>query len=112
MLIEVHLDNANNFLVPGSFAYMTLHLQVRSYPQIQVTALLTRGNESVVAVLEDNTARFRRVKVASTNGSTVTLAEGLMAGEKIAANVPDEVKNGSRVQPVSREKLGRALIEN
>jgi RND family efflux transporter MFP subunit len=107
MLIEVHLDNADNFLVPGSFAYVTLHLQVRSYPQIPVTALLTRGNESVVAVLENNTVRFRRVKIASTDGSTVTLAEGLMAGEKIAANVPDEVKNGSRVQPVSGENNNR-----
>jgi RND family efflux transporter MFP subunit len=107
MLIEVHLDNADNFLVPGSFAYLTLHLQVRSYPQIPVTALLTRGNESVVAVLENNTVRFRRVKIASTDGSTVTLAEGLMAGEKIAANVPDEVKNGSRVQPVSGENNNR-----
>jgi autotransporter-associated beta strand protein len=43
----------------------------------------------------------------STNGSTVTLAEGLMAGEKIAANVPDEVKNGSRVQPVSGGEMGK-----
>jgi membrane fusion protein, multidrug efflux system len=100
MLIEVHLDNVDNFLVPGSFAYLTLHVPVKSYPQIPVTALLTRSNENVVAVLENNTVRFRPVKVASTDGSTVSLAEGLQPGEKIAINVPDEVTNGSRVQPV------------
>jgi membrane fusion protein (multidrug efflux system) len=100
MLIEIHLDNADNFLVPGSFAYVTLHVPVQSYPQIPVTALLTRGNENVVAVLENNTVRFRTVKVASTDGSTVNLADGLKPGEKIAINVPDEVTSGSRVQPI------------
>jgi membrane fusion protein (multidrug efflux system) len=104
MLIEVHLDNADNFLVPGSFAYLTLHVPVQSYPQIPVTALLTRGNENIVAVLENDTVRFRTVKVASTDGSTVSLADGLKPGEKIAINVPDEVTNGSRVQPVAGTK--------
>ena len=100
MLVEVHLDNQDNFLVPGSFAYVTLHVRVESYPQIPVTALLTRGNENVVAVLEDNVVRFRPVKVASTDGATVSLADGLKPGERIAINVPDEVTNGSRIQPI------------
>jgi membrane fusion protein (multidrug efflux system) len=100
MLIEVHLDNTDNFFVPGSFAYLTLHVPMHSYPQIPVTALLTRGNENVVAVIESDTVRFRSVKVASTDGSTVSLADGLKPGERIAVNVPDEVTNGSRVQPV------------
>ena len=100
MLVEVHLDNQDNFLVPGSFAYMTLHVKVQSYPQIPVTALLTRGNENVVAVLEDDVVRFRPVKVASTDGATVSLADGLRPGEKIAINVPDEVTNGSHIQPL------------
>jgi RND family efflux transporter MFP subunit len=101
MLIEVHFDNADNFLVPGSFAYLTLHVPIQSHPQIPVTALLTRGNENVVAVLDNNIVRFRPVKVASTDGSTISLAEGLKPGEQIAINVPDEVTNGSRVQPVA-----------
>ena len=100
MLIEVHIDNQDGFFVPGSFAYVNLTVPVQSYPQIPVTALLTRGNESVVAVLENDTVRFRQVKVESTNGSTVSLASGLMPGEKIAINVPDEITSGSRIQPI------------
>jgi RND family efflux transporter MFP subunit len=100
MLIEVHLDNQDNFLVPGSFAYVTLHVKVQSYPQIPVTALLTRGNENVVAVLDNDVVRFRPVKVASTDGATVSVADGLKPGERIAINVPDEVTNGSRIQPI------------
>jgi RND family efflux transporter MFP subunit len=100
MLIEVHLDNQDNFIVPGSFAYVTLHAKIQSYPQIPVTALLTRSNESVVAVLEKDLVRFRTVKVASTDGAIVSLADGLKPGEKIAINVPDEVTNGSRIQAI------------
>lgn len=65
-----------------------------------MTALLTRSNESVVAVLDKDVVRFRTVKVASTDGATVSLADGLAPGEKIAINVPDEVTNGSRIQPI------------
>jgi membrane fusion protein (multidrug efflux system) len=104
MLIEIHIDNPDNFFVPGGFAYVTLHVPVKSYPQIPVTALLTRGNENVVAVLDNNTVKFRPVKVASTDGAVVSLAEGLEPGEKIAINVPDEVTNGGRVQPVTAAK--------
>ena len=105
MLIEIHLDNQDGFFVPGSFAYVTLSVPVQSYPQIPVTALLTRGNENVVAVLENNTVRFRPVKVASTDGSTRQPRRRLKPGERIAINVPDEVTNGSRIQPI--EAKGR-----
>jgi RND family efflux transporter MFP subunit len=101
MLIEVHIDNADGFFVPGSFAYVTLYVPVPSYPQVPVTALLTRGSESFVAVLDENVLRFRTVKVASTDGTTVSVADGVKPGEKIAINVPDEVTNGSRVQPIA-----------
>jgi RND family efflux transporter MFP subunit len=100
MLIEVHVDNQDSFFVPGSFAYVTLNVKVQSYPQVPVTALLTRANESVVAVLDKDVVRFRPVKVAMTDGATISVAEGLKPGEKIAINVPDEVTNGSRIQPI------------
>ncbi|MEA2937748.1 MAG: hypothetical protein QOC56_1252 [Alphaproteobacteria bacterium] len=104
MLIEVHIDNQDNFIVPGSFAYLTLQVKVKSYPQIPVTALLTRANENIVAVLDKDVVRFRPVKVASTDGAIVSLTEGLAPGEKIAINVPDEVTNGSRVQPIDARR--------
>ncbi len=100
MLIEVHLDNSDHFFVPGGFAYVTINVPIESFPQIPVTALLTRGNESMVAVLEDDVVKFRQVKVASTDGAVVSLTEGLKPGERIAINVPDEVTNGSRIQPI------------
>lgn len=101
MLIEVHLDNSDGFFTPGSFAYVTLHVPIQSYVQIPVGGLITRGENHVVGLLEDETVRFRTVKVASTDGAVVSLADGLKAGERIVINLPNEVTNGSRVQPVT-----------
>jgi RND family efflux transporter MFP subunit len=100
MQVEVNIDNSEGFLVAGSFAYVTLHVPVKSYPQIPVAGLIIRGNDQYVALLDNNIVRFKPVKVASTDGSVVSLAEGLAPGEGIAINLPDEVINGSRVQPV------------
>ena len=101
MLIEVHLDNADGFFVPGSFAYVTLHVPIKSYIQIPVAGLITRGEDNIVGVLENDVVRFRTVAVASTDGATVSLSGGLKAGERVVINLPNEVTNGSRVQPVT-----------
>jgi hypothetical protein len=57
-----------------------------------------------VAVLDDNVVRFKTVKVASTDGRVVSLADGIGPGEKVVINLPDEVTSGSRVQAVAAAK--------
>jgi hypothetical protein len=66
-----------------------------------VGALITRGEDNVVGVLENDVVRFRTVSVASTDGAIVSLTDGLKVGERIVINLPNEVTNGSRVQPVT-----------
>ena len=100
MLIEVHLDNADGFFVPGSFVYVTLTIPVESFTRIPVTALLTRGDKTSVAIYDDGVVKFRPVRVASTDGANISIAGGLKPGEKIAINLPDEVTDGSRIQSV------------
>lgn len=100
MQIEVNIDNAEGFLAAGSFAYVTIHIPIQSYPQIPVSGLLVRGAETLVATVENDTLRYKPIKIASTDGNTVTVADGLKQGDRIAINLPDEVQNGARVQPV------------
>lgn len=102
MQIEVNIDNSDNFMVAGSFAYVAIHIPIRSYPQIPVSGLIIRGEDSLVAVLDNDVLRFKRVRVASTDGNTISLAEGLKPGERIAVNLPDEVNDGAKVQPIVR----------
>jgi membrane fusion protein, multidrug efflux system len=104
MQIEINIDNTEGFLVAGSFAYVTLHIPIQSYPQIPVSGLLVRGSETLVAMVENDTLRYKPIKVASTDGNTVTVAEGLRQDDRIAINLPDEVTNGSKVQPILRKQ--------
>ena len=102
LFTELEVDNTDQFLVPGSFAYVTLHVPLTSLPEIPVAGLIVRGSNTFVAgVGDDSLVRMRPVKVASTDGIRVTLAEGAKLGDKVAINLPDEVSDGSRIQPVA-----------
>jgi membrane fusion protein (multidrug efflux system) len=107
LLVEIDLDNANGFLYPGSFAYVTLRAAVQSYVRIPANGLVVRNNQQLVAVIgKDDTVELRPVTVASIDGTVVDLSEGLAPGEKIALSIPDEVTNGSRIQPVVAQARG------
>jgi len=98
MLVEVVLDNRARFLLGGSFAYMTLHVPVSSATQVPVGALITRGNDQFVAVVgSDSRLHYIKIAVASTDGDTVTLAEGIKPGTKLAVDLPAEAADGGLV---------------
>jgi RND family efflux transporter MFP subunit len=103
MQIEVNIDNTEGFLVSGSFANVTLHIPIKSYPQIPVSGLIVRGNDSFVAMVESDTLRYKPIRVASTDGNTVTVSEGLQKGDRVAINLPDEVTDGAKVQPILKK---------
>ena len=103
MQIEINIDNTEGFLVAGSFANVRIHIPIKSYPQIPVSGLMVRGNDSFVAMVENDTLRYKPVRVATTDGNTVTVAEGLQKGDRIAINLPDEMTDGSKVQPIAKK---------
>lgn len=101
LFVEVELDNSEGFMVPGSFAYVTLHVPVASYPEVPVAALIVRGSNTFVAdVGKDRLIHLKPVKVANTDGSVVSLADGASVGDRVALNLPDEVTDGGKVRPV------------
>ncbi len=100
LFVELDVDNSNHFLVPGSFAYVTLHIPVQSYPEIPVAGLIVRGTRTMIADLaSDQTVHLRPVTVANTDGIVASLADGVTVGQQVAINLPDEVGDGARVQP-------------
>jgi RND family efflux transporter MFP subunit len=102
---EVDVDNRDGFLLPGSFAYVTLKVPLTSQPQIPVAALLTRGGTPMVAVPDANgTVHLRSVKVGTTDGIMVNIPEGVAVGERVALNVPNEVVDGSRIRVVTANR--------
>jgi multidrug efflux pump subunit AcrA (membrane-fusion protein) len=80
---------------------VTLHLTVKSYPQIPVSALMVRGEQNFVAAVgDDGVVKLRPVRVASTDGDSVAITEGVEPGDHLAINLPPEITDGSRIQPV------------
>jgi membrane fusion protein, multidrug efflux system len=105
LFTELDVDNSQGFLVPGSFAYVTLHVPVPSYPEIPVAGLLVRGTNTFIAsVNADSMVRLQAVKVATTDGTRVSLSEGGRVGERVALNLPDEVSDGSRIRPIENTR--------
>ena len=103
LYVEIEVDNRDGFLLPGSFAYVTLKVPLTSRPRIPVAALLQRGGVTEVALTgDDGIVHLRPVKVASTDGMMVDVAEGVSPGDKVALNVPNEVTEGSHIRPVGK----------
>jgi len=101
LYVEIDVDNGDGFLVPGSFANVVLHLPIPSLPQIPVGALLIRnGNPLVASVAADGAIRLRPVKVASSDGITINVAEGVTPGDRLAIHLPDELADGAHIRPV------------
>ena len=89
----------------AAFAYVTLHVPITSYPEIPVAALLVRGTNTFIAnVGGDSLVHLQPVKVASTDGTHASLAEGARVGDRVALNLPDEVGDGSRVRPIEGKR--------
>jgi membrane fusion protein, multidrug efflux system len=102
LAVELDLDNRDHQLIPGSFAYVTLHVPLQSYPEVPVAGLVVRGSNTFVADVDaDSLVHLRPVKVISTDGIHASLADGATVGARIALNLPDDVGDGSRVRPVS-----------
>lgn len=102
LFVELDVDNGEGFLVPGSFAYVTLHVPIASYPAIPVAGLIVRGTSTFVANIgTDSLVHLAPVKVATTDGSSVSIAEGAHVGDRVVLNLPDGVADGDRVQPVT-----------
>ena len=95
------LDNPKDMLLGGSFAYMTLHVPEPTATQIPVGALITRGSDQFIAVVDkDSRLHFVKIAIASTDGDTITLAQGLKPGTAIAVDLPEDATDGATVQAV------------
>jgi RND family efflux transporter MFP subunit len=99
LFVELDVDNSDHFLVPGSFANVTLHVPVQSYPEVPVAGLIVRGTKTMIADVDrDRTVHLRPVTVAETDGIKASLADGATVGQRVAINLPDGVDDGGRVQ--------------
>ena len=100
LLVEVQVHNTYN-LVPGM--YVLVHfLDVSSEPLLTIpgSAIAIRDGKTTVAAIEGNTVHMRVISLGRDYGDQTEISGGLKAGDVIATNVTDDVREGVKINPV------------
>jgi RND family efflux transporter MFP subunit len=105
LLVELHADNPDGALQPGTYA--EVHFKLPAIPnvlRIPGSALLFRQNGLEVAILGANDkVTLKHVTVGRDLGTEVEIVAGLDAGDRVINNPPDSLAENDTVrtdQPV------------
>ena len=102
MLVEVHVPNADNALLPGMYAQVELR-SVRADPPLLVPsdAMIVRADGAQIAVVgPDRTVHLQKIEVGRDYGDRLEVLSGLREGDSIISNPSDAVHEGLKVDAV------------
>jgi RND family efflux transporter MFP subunit len=98
---ELQIDNADQALKPGDYAQATFNL-ARSASQtlrLPSSALMFRQQGMAVGVVDaQGRAHLRYVTLGHDLGTSVEIAAGLSAGDRVINNPPDSLEDGEKVR--------------
>jgi RND family efflux transporter MFP subunit len=107
MLTELDIENANNAIVPGSFVQVRIDFPQATLPQAPVEALLVRGGKTYVAVIDaQSRVHLTPVVVARNDGTAITFASGVAAGDNVALNLGSAITDGEKIQADTAKASG------
>jgi membrane fusion protein (multidrug efflux system) len=103
LLVELHLDNPNNQIQPGSYAQVRLTQgslgQVVTLPN---NTLLFRAQGLQVGVVKpDNSVELHDIKVGRDFGTTIEIVQGVTPSDKVILNPADSLVTGDVVRVAS-----------
>jgi len=100
LLVQLQIDNADNALKPGSYAQVRFNLPKQSGAiQLPSSALMFRDAGMAVALIgPDGKVVIRPITIARDLGSTVEIASGFGATDRLIDNPPDSLRSGDRVR--------------
>lgn len=106
--LKAVFENPDNTLWPNQFVNVHLLLETRKNAVTAPAAAVQRGPQGSFAYLVDanNTVQMRPLQIALTQGSTVVLASGLQAGDKVVTDGQEKLQVGSRVAPQAPQQGG------
>jgi RND family efflux transporter MFP subunit len=109
LLVEVDVDNSDERLLPGSYAFVHLSLK-RSVPSVTVPSntLIFRKEGLRVAVLKDGHARLVQVMIGRDYGDRVEILSGLATGDAVILNPSDSLLDGAAVHAAAAQQVGSA----
>jgi membrane fusion protein, multidrug efflux system len=96
--VEIDLPNDDRALVPGVYVQVAFDLPSKPSIQVPAGALIFRGGGPQVAVIaEDETVKFRDVRIARDDGKFVEIGSGLKEGDRVALNINNRIVEGDKV---------------
>ena len=100
LLVEIHLANAGNELLPGMYAEVELS-SVRADPPVLVPseALIVRADGTQVATVRSgNTIHLQKITPGRDYGDRLEVLRGLEPGTTVITN-PGDVSEGMKIDP-------------
>ncbi len=99
LLVELHVDNADGVLQPGTFAEVHLELPSnRNTVTVPTSALIFREAGMQVAVVgPDDRAELRSVTLGRNLGTEVEVLKGLTPSDRVIDSPPDSLASGDLV---------------
>src|SRR3954470_628047 len=99
LLVELHLDNTNNEIEPGSYAQARLTAdslgQIATLPN---NTLLFRAQGLQVGVVKpDNSVELHDITVGRDFGTTIEIVQGITPSDKVIVNPADSLVTGTVV---------------
>jgi RND family efflux transporter MFP subunit len=103
LLVELHVDNPNNAIQPGSYAQARLTSgQLGQMVTLPNNTLLFRAQGLQVGVVKpDNTVELRDIKVGRDFGTTIEIVQGVTPADKVILNPADSLVTGDVVRVAS-----------
>ena len=100
LLVELHMDNPNNEIQPGSYAQVRLTSgslgQVVTLPN---NTLLFRAQGLQVGVVKpDNSVELHDIKVGRDFGTAIQVVQGVTPSDKVIVNPSDSLTTGTVVR--------------
>jgi multidrug efflux system membrane fusion protein len=98
---ELQIDNPDQALQPGDYAQATFRLARSASQSLRLpsSALMFRQKGMAIGVVDaQNHARLRYVTLGHDLGSSVEIAAGLSAGDRVINNPPDSLEDGQLVR--------------
>jgi RND family efflux transporter MFP subunit len=102
LLVELHADNTDNLLQPGTYA--EVHFDLAANPntlRIPTSSLVFREKGMEVAILgKDSRVELRAVKLGRNLGTDVEVVSGITPQDRVIESPPDSLSTGDRVRVV------------
>jgi RND family efflux transporter MFP subunit len=100
LLTEVDISNPDGALTPGTYCTIEFNIPRKtSSLSVPADALIFNRNGTQVAVVSNDKAEIRKVRIKRDLGTRVEVDSGIKAGDQVILNPPVNLVDGSKVQP-------------